>query len=605
MFKRCLVRTLSLTAFLAFIFLFQFSVPAKGVEGALPNQSAICLGAKFSNDGVLLTSEKYQFNPSGIDVYIVECISVPGGSQVCTSGETEVDEYLFGKNNGIAEKLNKIGYLKTDPKPPFQPTKSDTEGKVGPIYWRSRTRPSVSHLFLGITILPDEISTPGNRSLQLGTWFPANANTACASLRWDPYGRVFDSLSLEPIADIEVWLQTKDGPEASPTPVNLPMVINPQKTGPDGIFQFPVPDGTYYLEPILTNHFFPLPNNLEGLHPNYSLAYFDIYTGDKIVQKGKMEHRDIAVAPKGTPYRAEATIIDSLVVLNKLVAQYRISGGVSHPLSQVEVYNGKTKLSEVKTSKFGKFEITLDSMTIDPSQELTLKVIKTDLTALEETKSNKTSFWKKVKMALVRLLRPANAQTEVVKVPVILNYLEGYAYGSSGKPEPKATVGIYLTFSQNPFYLTTADEKGYFKIASQHLPSLPYNLKVTSAAGISTTLSPTQFSLLNKKYLAENQVNYGDFKPDPEIVVALSTTPSEKEKQSVTKFPGSGTKTKPGTGSTTSTPGEESQTSQTSALIFLVFVLLVLAGLGLYLFRKKKMARDLLNQNPPGPGLNS
>lgn len=64
----------------------------------------------------------------------------------------------------------------------------------------------------------------------------------------DPLGVVFDSVTLDPVANATVSIRTSDGQLALDPDTGGTSVIEPQLTGPDGEYQFPrVYPGTYYI----------------------------------------------------------------------------------------------------------------------------------------------------------------------------------------------------------------------------------------------------------------------------------------------------------------------------------------------------------------------
>jgi hypothetical protein len=507
--------------------------PAEAPEGAMSNQSWQCLdadwqrekGMGFTHTVILAAKNFNQFSPPGTDVYIVECLSTKTGDK-CTTGDETADLILFGNNNDLNELKTKYNY-KVDQFTGTQPTKSDLNGKIGPITWKSDLKIDSDHTFFGVSLIPETtLSLEQAPGLKLGTFYFQNASEDCVSFRWDPYGRVFDSQSLEPIANTSVTLYSKEG--NSVIKVSLPGVTNPQITRSDGIFNFVVPDGTYTLKPVRNSHSFP--NLASKLNPNFYKAYYDIYRGEDIIQAGKMEHRDIPVDPVGAPYQAPVEILDYSTTLNKLSSKTIISGAVSHPLSRIKVSNGKTYLKQITASRFGRFNITLDSAKINSAEKITLEAVKIDLSvsspttipATQEPESQPTKeissssvekIWGKLKKYLLPFIYAQETAVSSVSIEPILNNLEGYAYNNARQPVPFATISVFIRSSQKPFCQTKADEKGYFNIPSQYLPPLAYFIQVKSPNGEINDLTTSQFGYLNKRFAAKYSVNYGTYRP--------------------------------------------------------------------------------------------
>ena len=471
-----------------------------------PNQNWQCLSTKkVSGHTVELSSDTpNQFPPAGSKVYIVECVSTKQGAK-CTTGECDADTDLVGNCNDLTFLQTNYQYqrVKFDGR---QPAISNFEGKVGPFSWESQTLPETGHTFFGVGVTQPIILGEGNwPTLQLGTFYFPNSSESCTEsmMRWDPYGRIFDSGSLEPIPGVSVTLFSKINNAFSP--VNLPGLTNPQQTQSHGVFNFVVPDGTYSLSPQISTHTFP--NSPDKLNPNYNRAYFDIYRGGEIVQQGFIQHRDIPMDPNGAPVILPAKILDYNILLDKLNSKLIISGSVSHPLSKIRVFSGDQFLKQITSTKFGVFTITLDNARIDHSLPIRLDVIKTDLNNPQASLQN----------MLAKFFSPVFAQNEESSVSIlpIMNNIDGYAFDSEGNTVPNATVTIFLQNSTQPFYSLKADSIGYFSIPSQFLPPLPYFIQVKSPIGKITNLQSTEFALFNAKYAQAASVNYGNYNPQP------------------------------------------------------------------------------------------
>lgn len=571
-------------------------------EGAVANQNVQCLEVKKIGGHTveLSTKEINQFLPPGAEVYIVECLSTDAGDK-CTTGEEAIDTILFGNTDDLTYLRTNYQYERVK----FtgtQPMKSDIEGKIGPVTWESYTLPSTGHTFFGAQFLP-EITLEGQApTLQLSTFYFLNSSEDCASLRWDPYGRVFDSQSLEPIPNVLVTLYSKVNNLTQK--VSLPMVKNPQTTLPDGIFNFVVPDGTYLLKPSIGTHSFP---NIESkLHPNYTLAYSDIYRGEDITQKGGIQHKDIPIDPLTTPYRGPAKILDYSTILDKLNSKLLISGVVTHPLSRVRALSGGIFVKEVTSSKYGRFDLILDNASLDPTAEIQLDVIKTNLTTSTplqppaETSPPQSGLLK-------HLFSPVYAQgVGIIKIDPIPNNLEGYAYNAAGQVVPSSTVSIFLLSSQKPFSKIQADKNGYFNIPSQYLPPLPYYLQVKSPNGEVNTLSTREFVSLNKKFAAENSVNYGTYRPVAKTPTEIPSgiAAGQPIESSLTGVPGETVSIPPG-GSTDQPGGGPSgpidalrlkqiQTRRNilTVIALLIIFMTVLGLLALNIYQNKRKERD-------------
>lgn len=553
------------------------------LEGSLNNQSWQCLETEklvqnIQDGTVRITTKNInQFNPPGTNVYIVECLSTDTGDR-CTTAEEEADRLLFGNIDSLTylktENYGRDKFTDADGQPLAQPVQSDMDGKIGPLIWKSGLGPLVGHTFFGVAFIPETVLPGGAPALKLSTFSFQNASEDCKSLRWDPYGRVFDSQSLEPISNVTVTLYSKANPTAPAIFFVLPGIVNSQEVNESGRFNFVIPDGRYILTSAIASHTFP---NIESnLHANYYQAYWDIYRKEDIIQAGQMQHRDIPMDPVGIPYRSDVKILDYSAILDKLNSKTLISGSVSHPLSKVRILNGTTLLEEITASNFGYFDISLDTLSIDPVKGLAVEVIKTDLTQ---------SFPQS--RLIDYLFTPVYAQKTrtSVKIDPILNNIRGYAYNEAGQPVPFATVSLFLTHSQKAFYQTRADEKGYINIPSQYISPLPYTIQIKSPNGAVNNLTTTLFAALNKIFATENNVNYGTYKP----VVETS--------KPVAKTSDIGRKTEPeimvGERETVQIADKQAQRKKTLAMIiFTIFFIGLPAGAAYCIYQKKRKVSD-------------
>lgn len=493
------------------------------------------------------------------DTYIIECISTDAG-QICTSANDAIDQQIYGQSNRQV-LANKIGYkfegLKTvDGKTVTQPLKSDVGGNLPELRWQDSTPQSHTRRWLGLNLFETLPTVEmGQGGEQLGTFDFETAQKKCASFAWDPYGRVFDSNTLEPLKGMSVTLlkERENGifSYVNPyDPEDVPggALINPIVTQEDGQFTFVVPDGTYKLSVQGAGYTFP---NKSTVNANYSTLYSDIYpsqTGVEIVQAGAIQHRDIPVDAVGQSQVNPIKIME-YSYQSDLVSSVIIEGRVSHPLAVINLYSVIPNaanpevttryrlISTVTANKLGVFSATVDQSIFDTE-------VKETFGEVEATKSNltvgavKTNLLDKAIVFFRNLLvRGVSAQTttsSTIKLEPIPTYLEGFAYDAQGEVIPNAKIGIYLNFSAKPYYETTADEKGYFKISSDFIPFMPYKLRYSSPAGALVTVSTVKFLADNDGYIKENKVDpftpiYADPKVNQQVQRALTATASPSQ----------------------------------------------------------------------------
>jgi len=465
------------------------------------------------------------------DTYILECISTDHG-QICTTGKSALDQIVYKQDNTAL--LN--GAFKFISSIPHNPVKSDAVGEIGTVEWNANheLHNGMHSKYLALNYFtPSPTAAVGSGgALHQQTFGFDFLNTAknCLIVAWDPFGRVFDSQSLEPVMGATVTLLMKRaGGNFTPVTTNDMLggnIINPQTLAEDGGFSFVVPDATYKLIVAGSNYTFPI-TNLTALHSNYTKIYSEIYpaaTGEEIVQAGSIQHRDIPVKSLGQPTNNPPKLMSYFYNTEPINQKIVIEGKVSHPFTNVTFWSyiptetdseaqGK-QLLQLQADKKGEFKAEIDQSVFDKEKGEyfgQLVLTKTDLTQL----ANKSGFFGKVLSMVGSLFKRVEAQTQqstTVKFDPIPTYLEGYAYDASGQILPNAQVGVYLSFSNKPYYQTTTDEKGYFKITSENLPTMPYGLRYTTVTGSLVKATTGNFISQNKKYLAENKTNPFVFK---------------------------------------------------------------------------------------------
>lgn len=454
---------------------------------------------------------------AGIDVYVVGCVAGDNGTPLCTTGDQKADDDVYGDwKDGILrapstnlgrlvddfeykfEGLYKNGKARMEPPSPFTPVGTSLAGQGGWYEWQDYTPRELMRKWLTFQWVEQSKAPVGaGGGNQQGTFSFAYIFSSCASIAWDPYGRLFDSQTLEPISGTQVTLQIKKGDLfAMMTPADIlgGNLINPQRVYEDGAFSFMVPDGDYKLLPVL-----PYVTDLAKIDPNYKKAYSEIYAGEVIQQRGAIQHRDIAIAtqntntlPKVISFFYDATPYGSVV----------LDGTVSHPLTKINVKTAKVStlhpLSKIpyrtvqtsQADKIGRFNFSVDQNKFEKTGSYTeiiagIELVKVNLRTGEESSSS----------------------SKVVALEPIPQYLEGYAYNSAGTVLPNATVGVYLSSIAGPYAEVSTDENGLFKIASDFLPSSSYNLRYTAKTGAVSVVKPFTFLAQNQQYYAQNRIN--------------------------------------------------------------------------------------------------
>lgn len=331
----------------------------------------------------------------------------------------------------------------------------------------------------------------------------------CITFYWDPYGRVFDSQSLEPMSGVRVnLLDDKGKPAVIDGPFNNYAITKVD----NGIYNILVSKEGYYQMSVdsPTTHLFT--RNV-SLHPNYPSIYSDIYLPGDVFYEVPIPanppkdfdyskyHHDIPLVAKGTPYIMpveDVFVIKSSVLSADMGSFVNFKGRVTFPRAKICLVGKETKKvygNCVNADEYGNFTLNIDKK--NASQEyLYIIAEKVNLT-LPIIKSNNIDISK------------INFQDEnLTGYEPILNYVEGYAYDDVGKPMPKAKITVKLADSDTDFYSTTADDTGFFTIYGKNLPFPEYYFEISDGkGGTSKVVTTSKFVEMNKSYLTDEKLN--------------------------------------------------------------------------------------------------
>lgn len=433
--------------------------------------------------------------PTGADIYIVGCVQ--GETFYCTTGNDNLDSmlriskgasgYVFVAKNGNPIKL----------------TSENLSTLV-----ESRTPTVMTHVFYAV-YAGDYNNYPGEGgTIQYKRFDMEQDYTKCVAIRWDPYGRVFDSQSLEPIPGINIHISDKNRKN-----INIPGVINPLTTNPAGFFNFYVEPGEYYLEPesVEGYAFSASPN----INPNYNKIYSNLYKPNEPIFEvaGSAQHRDIALDPGfNQPLRNSPKEISFNILPGRGTTQTKVIGEVSHPLTRVELYQETNKIGETIADKFGYYEVLIDNEKIKQEMPIIPKLTKIDLYSSTKSASNK-NLVTRIMNYLVGFFKPRSTKADppksvtgssLISTP---HYLEGYVYDKNKQIMSGAMVDVIVKMSDQPHYQTITDENGLLIIGPNNLPIFEYYLKITPQNGQTYTMTTYEFINKNKDYLDSNQIN--------------------------------------------------------------------------------------------------
>jgi len=549
------------------------------------------------------------------DTYIIECIATDKG-QICTTGTAATDAVVYGQDNValLAQSVNYQyeGLFSQDGVTPrTNPIKSANTGEIGPLIWGDSTPVAYSRKWLALNYgqTPNDAFRGSQGAVQQGTidFDFATAEKDCLSIAWDPYGRVFDSQSLEPVPGTTVTLMIKraDG-NFTPVTVNDIVggdIVNPQTTLEDGMFSFVVPDGTYKLTVAGNGLTFPV-TDINQLHTNYRLIYSDIYpaiTGDEIQQAGSIQHRDIP-AVAATPNNGRPTLMSYFYEVKQINKKGVVQGTVSHPFTKIIAYSVKPsatnssttvryrQIAETQANKLGRFKLEFDQSTFETNEIFgELDLAKVDLTLLAEKDNDLINKFLSYLNKIIYKVNAESGSATTIKFDPILVYIEGYAYNQSGQVIPNADVEVYLKFSSKPYYQTNADATGYFKISSDNLPTMPYELRYKISGGTISNISTAKFVNQNQKFLKEKNIDLFSFKNQQGKTIdssSISPTLTKKGNNDL------GNNNQQKINQSGNQAIGKTQSNNIVLLIGILFFLLVIViiVLGIYLLKKKQVA---------------
>ncbi len=584
------------------------------------------------------------------NTYVTECLEIDQGGvpkTVCTTGNATLDKELFcGDPNSSDPQCDHLQILKdtseysitegiTDEnygvyhKESGQLVKKDPPTKIatnaigdiasGEIEWQSYTPHENLRKFLiwNKTEHREDLQDPSKSGL--GGQQQADLNflfrsSSCVGEQWDPYGKVFDITTLEPLSGANVTLKqynsaTKLYEEAFAN-VNNPNITNPYLTGIFGKFNFIVQDGSYTLTPALGGYIHPTSQEGAGLTPDLRNRMNKIYTNiyysnsDPIRQQGAIQQRDVPMqlAAGGTPVKSPLKILTELEQVQSN-GQIIYSGKVSHPFAELKIevcdtagVCGAPKVytaQEGGPDKDGKFKVTLDQKELVQGQTFKKTFTPVDLATAPLVQI--PSWLSKTISFLGTFIGSVEAQEQSRSVSStsqpIPTYIEGYAYDTDGNLLPNAVVGIYVSFSNNPVYQTRTNEQGYFKITSDKLPTTGYSIGYATAPNekAKSKVTTSQFLQQNKEFTAAEKVNpymFATASTDPRRNVTPAFVPQSKIAAVSNEFKD----TEP----TVTTSPAEPATVQAGAnnLLLIGAILLLLVAtvgtlLGVYLYKKK------------------
>ena len=485
-----------------------------------------CTYSHFPKDGANFELKGSGFTP-GAKVYPYYCVipteKTPQCESYCTSGNPNNDQIIFGADmSGIKSCNLSLEYNGTTDNTFFSNVNGEltVNGKI------NKATPYVSYVFYGFYLIPPvgQLGQGGegvdaeNKSQQQGTipfstadFVSENTEKKCVDIFWDPYGRVFDSKSLEPVEGINVRLLSSVSPE---TMFSLTRgQNNPETTGVNGVFNFVVPEGIYYLRLAnlpLTHKFISNPN----LNPKYSDIYYkakdnlnSIYRPDEEIKElidtvaekragiPDAEERDIPLDPgANSPYLSQIKFMQNTALHLGNVDASIYRGQSSHPYPIVSFVRADNKQlvfeKEMtdKNSRYGFWKVVIPNEIIpaDTPLEVILKKNPKYFSVDNDLAVSKDGF----------------------SFEPILRYIKGYVADGSGREIGGAEVRVRLKMNNAIYSTVKAEDDGLIEIPSNKLPLFSYYLEIKAPnSSIRLTKNPSTFAKENEDYLVSEKIN--------------------------------------------------------------------------------------------------
>jgi hypothetical protein len=550
---------------------------------------------------------------TGSTVYTVACRG-SGTGRVCSTGDDALDAELFSGGTDLQAGGDKINVKFNNPKQEVDVTgRIEVDADVG-----GTTANTGEYSFFGVEVRKKvDMNITGQGALQQAMFDFAQQNGKdCAKIAWthhDPYGILFDSMSLEPLGNVVVTIHDEAGVPLE----NNPVLRNGKSTAEDGVYNYLVPPGKYKLT-------FQVPQGYEFIdappsHPNM-MAIYDfideneakshctLYKPNEIIdEKANVpECRNVPLHPvSATPLSKDVSSIEYSFIKNDDGDAYVIKGKVSHPLANVTAFqvlgNQKVTLTTTESNHSGYYSLTIPVEKILPDSPVEVEFKKS---VLMNPPAQAGVIWKSIiEFARSLLVKDVQASTQLrLTLDPLPAYIEGYAVDEAQQIIPSATVQVKLKNGGGVYYEAKADPNGYFFIPAKNLPTASLNLEFylnfVKPNGQKVPYKIYEFTQANRYYFTKENINL--LAGTKNGAVPIPQAP-EKTKLEISKVDsGSGLKKNSGL----SSPRSDSQTPENPAavqaspiagvtgqivmLVMFIIVLMIGAGAAVFFFMKKQ-----------------
>lgn len=456
--------------------------------------------SQIGNSGIGEAQRKLSITDETRPLWLVECVQKGTAEQpnfICTTGNSQLDRKVFGQDN-LAVLNRDYGYrsqIYFDDGTTATTAEITRENRRDAYEWETQLDPDkvqagkVSSVFLAMY---DPTNTAplqsGNQPSQIQATL---SNSEGCKLVVDPYGRTFDSYTLEPLASVDVML-TKKRASGNYTPVQgnevVGTLLNPQRTPVSGSFSFIVPSGTYRLEATKSGYRFPA----QTLNTNASRVYPNIYDGRDIVVKEQPVQVNIPLDPENIPSAISFAktnpikIQSYFQIMDTATGNYQIEGTVTHPAATINLYT-KTPVKRLvgsgEANSLGHFTIKIPLTSLKEGEVIT---------ELEARKKEIPS-----------VVLEENEKSYLIQLDPLTRDIDQFAVNNAGSLMPNSTVELVMNGSSVPAYVTTTDETGHFYIPNAFIPPLPYTLTFHNDE-VAETVTPRTLLARNERLSSIN-----------------------------------------------------------------------------------------------------
>ncbi len=426
----------------------------------LQGQTWICLNSSYYEGPITPAGHtqhrlkvKGEGFPTDRDIYLVACVATVGNT-MCTSGNRQVDQLL--KISGASNHT----FIVDGPNPFIT-----TDRKIEKVVYSS-TPYTTTHTFYGVFFRSGTSDYGRDRSIQFSTFdFTSAAYTRCVSIFWDPFGRVFDSLSLEPIKDVKIYLNDDNNKI-----VKRIGMINPYTTKEDGFFSFYVGPGKYILQIKPPAEYLFIKN--PKINPEYKKIYRNLYSPNEvIVEKDKPEHRDVPLYPKKGPQYYPISIV-SYSQLKTNDRKIKFTGQLSHPLGYVYFKQKDNIVQIAQANENGFFDVEIDEKKINPKEKISTYLVKYQFK--EKKENHFEPFHTKLFNIIVGFFQgkktKATSNPNINFTPTISSY--------QFRLKKNSLLYVKLEMSNQNVVVLAPDNNGIITIDDTILPKVPYYFEV-------------------------------------------------------------------------------------------------------------------------------